>query len=83
MNWQYNYGYIAVSECYVSPEGKTEYRCLYRYNITENLCENGKYMIHGYFEKINTPSEHLKTQLTRSGVPQEVLNQFTRKGAIT
>ncbi len=65
-----------ISECYVTPEGKTEYRCLYRYNITENICENGKYKIIGAFERVNTPSEHLKTQLTRSGVPQEMLEKF-------
>lgn len=68
-----------VSECFVSPEGKTEYRCLYRYNITENLCENGKYTINGHFEKVNAPSEHLRTQLTRSGVPLEILKRFTEK----
>ena len=65
-----------ISECSVTPDGKTEYRCLYRYNITENEYIDGKFIIKGHFEKVNPPSEHLKTMLTRSGVPQEILQKF-------
>ena len=65
-----------ITECTVTPEGKTEYRCLYRYNITENEYADGKYHIKGQFEKVNSPSEHLKTMLTRSGVPEEILKRF-------
>lgn len=68
-----------ISECYVSPEGETEYRCLYRYNITENEYTDGNYRIIGNFEKVNPPSEHLKTLLTRSGVPQGILKQFEKE----
>lgn len=65
-----------ITECEVTPDGKTCYRCLYRYNIRENICENGKFHITGEFEKVNSPSEYLRTLLTRSGVPLELLNQF-------
>ena len=65
-----------ITECEVSPDGKTCYRCLYRYNIRENNYENGKFHITGEFEKVNSPSEYLRTLLTRSGVPLELLNQF-------
>ena len=65
-----------ITECFVTPEGKTEYRCLYRYNITENEYNDGKFSIKGHFEKVNAPSEHLQTMLTRSGVPQEILKRF-------
>ena len=65
-----------ITECSVTPDGKTEYRCLYRYNITENEYVDGKFNIKGHFEKVNTPSEHLQTMLTRSGVPQEILKRF-------
>ena len=68
-----------ISECAVSPEGKAEYRCLYRYNITENEYKDGKFSIKGEFEKVNSPSSHLQTLLTRSGVPREVLNRFLGK----
>lgn len=72
-----------ISECAVSPEGKTEYRCLYRYNITKNEHVDGKFVMEGHFEKVNKPSAHLQMLLTRSGVPQEVLNQFIEKGGST
>lgn len=65
-----------ITECEVTPDGKTCYRCLYRYNIRENNYENGKFHIQGEFEKVNSPSEYLRTLLTRSGVPLELLNQF-------
>ena len=68
-----------ISECAVTPEGKPEYRCLYRYDITKNECENGRYTIEGNFVKVNQPSEHLCMLLTRSGVPQATLNHFIRK----
>ena len=65
-----------ITECEVTPDGKTCYRCLYRYNIRENNYENGKFHITGEFDKVNSPSEYLRTLLTRSGVPLELLNQF-------
>ena len=68
-----------ITECEVTPDGKTCYRCLYRYNIRENIYENGKFHIQGEFEKINSPSPYLQNLLTRSGVPQEVLSHFTGK----
>lgn len=68
-----------ISECAVSPEGRPEYRCLYRYNITENEYKDGKFSIKGGFEKVNLPSAHLRTLLTRGGVPREVLNRFLGK----
>ena len=64
-----------ITECEVTPDGKTCYRCLYRYNIRENNYENGKFHITGEFEKVNSPSEYLRTLLTRSGVPLELLKQ--------
>ena len=68
-----------ITECEVTPDGKTCYRCLYRYNIRENNYENGKFHITGEFEKVNSPSPYLQNLLTRSGVPQEVLSHFTGK----
>ena len=68
-----------ITEGEVTPEGKTFYRCLYRYNIVENIYDGNKFIIKGEFEKVNTPSAYLQTLLTRSGVPQEELSKFTRK----
>ena len=71
-----------ISECAVTPEGKTEYRCLYRYNITKNEYENGRHLIEGEFMKVNEPSEHLQMLLTRSGVPQDMLQRYLRQDTV-
>lgn len=68
-----------ITECEVTPDGKTFYRCLYRYNIKENIYEDGKFHINGEFEKVNTPSAYLQNLLIRSGIPQEILSDFTGK----
>ena len=68
-----------ISECAVAPDGKAEYRCLYRYQITKNNYDNGTYRMEGHFERVNSPSPHLQMLLTRSGVPQNTLNQFLGK----
>jgi pilus assembly protein CpaF len=68
-----------ISECEITPDGKTTYHCLYRYNISENKYDGSKFVIKGEFEKLNPPSPYLQTLLTRSGVPQEVLAHFTGK----
>ena len=68
-----------ISECEVTPDGKTFYHCLYRYHIRENKYDGNQFVISGEFEKVNPPSSYLQNLLTRSGVPQEVLSKFTRK----
>lgn len=65
-----------ITECEVTPSGETHYRCLYRYNIKENIYDGNKFFINGEFEKVNTPSDYIRALLTRSGVPRELLNQF-------
>lgn len=68
-----------ISECEVTPDGKAFYHCLYRYHIRENQYDGNRFAISGEFEKVNPPSSYLQNLLTRSGVPQEVLSEFTGK----
>ena len=68
-----------ISECAVTPDGKAECRCLYRYQITKNEYDNGAYRMEGHFERVHPPSSHLQMLLTRNGVPQNTLNSFFRK----
>ena len=65
-----------ISECSVTPDGVARYRCLYRYHITGNTCENGQYRITGQFRKMGQPSADLQTLLTRNGVPYQTLERF-------
>ena len=68
-----------ISECSVTPDGVARYRCLYRYHITENVCENGHCRVEGRFEKVNSPSAYLQTLLIRNGIPYQTLEKFIRK----
>lgn len=65
-----------ISECSVTPDGVARYRCLYRYHITGNTCENGQYKITGQFRKMGVPSADLQTLLIRNGVPYQTLERF-------
>lgn len=65
-----------ISECTVTPDGIARYRCLYRYHITGNTCENGQYKITGQFRKMGVPSADLQTLLIRNGVPYQTLERF-------
>ena len=61
------------------PDGKAFYHCRFRYHIRENKYDGNRFFISGEFEKVSPPSSYLQHLLTRSGVPQEVLSEFTGK----
>ena len=75
-----------ISECVIGADGRREYRTLFRYRITRNeLVTKGrnkseaKYKIEGVFEQPEIMSDHLKSKLMQSGVPQELLEKFLHK----
>ena len=65
-----------ISECIITGNGERKYRTLFRYAITKNEIQNGKYFIEGHFEQPNTMSENLKRKLTQFGVPQNELQKY-------
>ncbi len=71
-----------ISEVSVASNGEASYRCLYRYHISENVYENGICHVNGYFEQVEKPSEHLQSLLMRAGIPQHILDRFTKGGAV-
>lgn len=70
-----------ISECLVKSDGRREYKTLYRYVITKNEIKNGRYIIQGHFEQPEIISDSLKSRLIQFGVPIDVLEKFTAKGA--
>lgn len=68
-----------ISECIVMPDGRSQYSCLYRYNITNNELIGDEYSIDGYFEKVNSPSENLKSLLIRAGAPQNEILKYVKE----
>lgn len=65
-----------ISECIITGSGERKYRALFRYAITKNEIQNGKYVIEGHFEQPNIMSENLKRRLTQFGVPQDELGKY-------
>lgn len=70
-----------ISECEIMPDGRRVYHSLFRFNITRNTVENGRYMTEGYYEQPELMSESLKKRLMENGVPQDKLAVFLEKGA--
>lgn len=60
---------MEIMECEIKPDGKREFHSLYRYTITENRIENGKYVINGYHEKCANISPSLQRRLLENGMP--------------
>ncbi len=72
-----------ISECIINSAGEREYSCLYNYRIDRNTLVDGQFIIEGHFDKPNIMSQSLKQRLVQYGVPQDELNRFLQKGAMT
>ncbi|OCN01027.1 hypothetical protein A7X67_01530 [Clostridium sp. W14A] len=61
-------------------DGKTKVTPLWEYKMESNEIIDGKYVIHGHFEKENNISENLQQRLRRKGIPEPVLQSFLKEG---
>ena len=57
-----------------------KYHSLYRYNITENRVENGKFIVNGTHEKVEEISKSLQRRLLENGMPQSELELLLKGG---
>lgn len=72
---------MEVMECEIQPDGTRNYRTLYRFNITENRVEDGKFIIiNGQHRPVQGISSSLQKRFLENGMPQEVLTQITKGG---
>ena len=74
---------MEIQECEILPDGTRNYRPLFQYIISENRMEDGKFIIEGHHEQVNTISDSLAKRLLENGMPQTVLNQLRGKEAKT
>lgn len=72
---------MEIMECEVLPDGSRRYNTLFRYHITENRLEEGKYLIEGYHEPVASISAGLRKRFIENGMPQQVLEQLVGKEA--
>lgn len=73
---------MEIMECEIKPDGTRSFRPLYRYHITENRIENGRFIIEGYHGRENAISEGLCKRFLENGMPQDTLDRI-RKGGST
>ena len=52
---------------------------LYKFEVKENIEENGKIIVDGYFKKINPPSNNIKEKFLENGITKKVLNVYFDK----
>ena len=71
---------MEIMECEICPDGTRKYHSLYRYNITENRMENGKFIVKGTHEKCADISLSLQRRLLENGMPQAELDRLLGKG---
>lgn len=64
---------MEIMECEILPNGDRRYNTLFRYVITENHVENGKFVIEGHHTQVNEISVSLRKRLLENGMPNEEL----------
>ena len=72
---------MEIQECEILPDGTRRFRPLFQYVITENRMEDGKFVIEGHHEQVNTISDSLAKRLLENGMPQAVIERLRRKEA--
>lgn len=73
---------MEIMECEILPDGSRKFNSLFRYVITDNRMEDGKFTIEGSHQKLFDISESMKKRFLENGMPKEVLEQLTRGGKV-
>lgn len=73
---------MEVMECEILPDGARSFRTLFRFEITENLIEDGKFIIDGQHRAAQGISLSLRKRLLENGMPQDILRRLTGIGGL-
>ena len=71
---------MEIMECEILPDGARNFRPLFRYHITENYMENGKFIIKGQHLAVQSISESMQRRLLENGMPQDTLKRIVAMG---
>ena len=74
---------MEIMECESLPDGTRRYNPIFRYHITENRYEDGKYTIVGCHEQVMSISASLQKRLIDNGMPQSQLNIFLQEPEVS
>ena len=69
---------MEIMECEILPNGDRRYNTLFRYIITENHMEDGKFVIEGRHTQVNEISASLRKRLLENGMPNEELQALLK-----
>ena len=69
---------MEIMECEILPNGDRRYNTLFRYVITENHMEDGKFVIEGHHTQVNEISVSLRKRLLENGMPNEELQALLK-----
>ena len=69
---------MEIMECEILPGGERRYNTLFRYVITENHMEDGKFVIEGHHTQVNEISVSLRKRLLENGMPNEELQALLK-----
>ena len=69
---------MEIMECEILSNGERRYNTLFRYVITENHMENGKFIIEGHHEQVGEISQSLQKRLLENGMPNEELQALLK-----
>ena len=72
---------MEIQECEILPDGSRRFRPLFQYIITENRMEDGKFIIEGHHEQVNTISDTLAKRLLENGMPLPSIERLQGKEA--
>lgn len=70
---------MEIQECEILSDGSRTFRPLFQYVITENRMEDGRFIIEGHHEQVNSISDSLARRLLENGMPQTLISQLKRK----
>jgi pilus assembly protein CpaF len=70
---------MEIMECEILPDGTRRFNTLYRFNITENRIEDGKFTVSGRHERVSPLSAGLRKRLLENGMPESALEKLMGK----
>lgn len=71
---------MEIMECEICADGSRKYHSLYRYKISENRMEKGKFIVKGAHEQVEQISKSLQRRLLENGMPQGELDALLKGG---
>jgi pilus assembly protein CpaF len=71
---------MEVMECEILPDAGRNFRPLFRYDITENRLENGKFIVNGQHGVVQGISQSLQKRFLENGMPQDTLKNILGMG---